>query len=183
MKISKYLITALFASMFGIASMNVFADVDTDDFIEDASAKNIAEVEAGKLALEKSTNPSVKKFAQKMISDHTASNTSLRSLASKKNVEMADDAELVSQAKEAILKQYDGESFDVAYANNQVKAHKAAIELYQDASKSKDTEVRGYAVAGLTKIQHHLKEAEALVSELAKNSKNIDSEADYEDAE
>lgn len=181
MKIAKYLMTSVFAVVLGTSSIYALADIDAEDFVEDASAKNIAEIEAGKLALDKSTYPAVRAFAQKMINDHSANNTELRSLATRKKVELADDAELTSKAKAALLKQYDGESFDVAYANNQVTAHRNAIEFYKDAAKSKDADVRTFAVATLPKIQHHLKDAETLVSELAKNSETVDNTAERND--
>lgn len=178
MKPLKYLATSLFAVILGTSSVFALADVDAEDFVEEASAKNIAEIEAGKLALDKSTYPAVRTFAQKMINEHSANNTELRSIATRKNVELADDAALTSKAKAALLKQYDGESFDVAYANNQVTAHRNAISFYKEAAKSKDTEVRTFAVAALPKLQHHLQDAETLVSELAKNSETVDNTAE-----
>lgn len=181
MKTSKYLITSLFTLMLGSSSVYVMADVDAEDFVEEASAKNIAEIEAGKLALEKSSEPAVRTFAQEMIKEHSAQNSELRGIATRKKVEMADDATLANQAKAALLKQYDGVSFDVAYANNQVSAHRDAIEYYQDATKSKDTEVRTLAVATLPTLHHHLRKAEALVSELAKNNEEVDNTAEHND--
>lgn len=177
MKMTKYLMTSLFAVVLGSSSAFTLANVDAEEFVEEASAKNISEIEAGKLALDKSTFPAVKTFAQKMINEHSANNTELRSLATRKKVTLSDDAELTSKAKAAILKQRDGESFDVAYANNQVSAHKSAIEFYKEAAKSTDTDVRTFAVAALPKIQHHLQDAEKLVSELAK-SDTVDSTAE-----
>ena len=172
----------LLAALLG-TSLNASADVDTDDFIEEASAKGMGEVEAAKVALQKATHSDVKDFARKMIEDHTAANKDLRALASKKNVELADDPELMAQAKTAILKQRDGESFDAAYVNNQIDAHKAALELYREAAESKDTDVRQLAVASIPKLEKHLAKAEALVPVLAGSSANIkmddDGKADH----
>lgn len=178
MKTFNYFIAHLFAAILCLGSVYAQADVELDDFIEEASEKNMAEIEAAKLALDKSSNSAVRGFAQKMINDHTKANTELRGIATRKKVELADEATLVAKAKAAIMRQYDGESFDVAYANNQVSAHRNAIEFYKDAAKSKDTEVRTFAVATLPKLQHHLQDAEALVSELAENSETIDNKAD-----
>jgi putative membrane protein len=60
--------------IFGATSSLTFAvdKIDADDFVEEVSAKGVAEVEGAKLALEKSSSPDVQAFAQKMISDHTA---------------------------------------------------------------------------------------------------------------
>ena len=162
MRLVKYVTASALTLMMGTASIHALADVDVEDFVENASELNIAEIEAAKIALEKSSNATVKSFAQKMINDHTTANRELRSIAATKNVDLEDDAALTDQAKSAILKQRDGESFDEAYANNQVAAHRKAIDFYKKASKSDDVEVRTFAVATLPKLQRHLTEAEAL---------------------
>lgn len=181
MKTTKYFMASALTLAMGATSFYAMADVDVEDFVEEASEKNIAEIEAGKLALEKSQDPAVRAFAQKMINDHTANNTELRGIATANKVELEDDATMGAKAKAAILKQRDGESFDVAYANNQVTAHRDAIKYYEDAAKSENTEVRTFAVAALPKLQHHLKEAETLAAKLAKHNKNVDVKAEVND--
>src|SRR5690606_5955733 len=63
--------------------------VSAQDFVEEASAKGIAEIEVGRLALEKSTSQEVKTFAQRMIDDHTKANEKLAALASEKKLEVS----------------------------------------------------------------------------------------------
>ena len=72
-----------------------------------------------------------KTFAQMMIDDHTKANQELAQLAQAKDLEMSDEATLMDKAKAMILKLRDGENFDEAYANNQVKAHEETIELFK----------------------------------------------------
>ncbi len=76
-------------------SSPVFA-VDSDDFVDKATQGGIAEVEAGKLALEKSTAKDVKAFANQMIKDHGAANHDLAALAKKLDLKVPDDAELTA---------------------------------------------------------------------------------------
>ena len=164
MKTSKILLAGAFAfvlsAMFGTA---MAADtIDADDFVEDASAKGLAEIETSKLALQKSTAADVRAFAQQMIEDHTAANKELAAIAARKNLEVSDDAELMNKAKEFILKQRDGESFDEAFANNQVNAHQNTIDLFQQASVSKDADLAAFATKTLPKLKHHLQMAKAL---------------------
>lgn len=146
------------------ACANTFADdgIDADDFVEEASAKGIAEIETARIALEKGTSKEVRDFAQMMIKDHTASNSELKALAKRKNLDIADDAELMNQARAFILKQRDGESFDVAYANNQVDAHERTIELFQRGARSSDADIRTLANKTLPKLQEHLRKAKEL---------------------
>lgn len=149
-----------------VAAFNVVANdsIDTDDFIEEASAKGLAEIETAKIALNKTTSTSVNEFAQKMISDHTAANNELITIARNKNLKVADDVELMNKARALILRQREGESFDVAYANNQVAAHEQTIELFKKASRSKDSEIKAFADKTLPKLEHHLQMARDLVT-------------------
>ncbi|WJN57338.1 DUF4142 domain-containing protein [Pseudomonas sp. SO81] len=140
--------------------------VSPRNFVEEASAKGIAEIETGKLALEKGTTADVKEFAQSMVEDHTAANKELSALATKKQLEVSTDAELINQAKALILKLRGEASFDKAYMNNQVMAHKETIELFQKASNAEDAEIAAFAKQTLPKLEHHLKMAEQINSQL-----------------
>ncbi|KAB0548373.1 DUF4142 domain-containing protein [Pseudomonas argentinensis] len=166
MKRTGVLISATAALLFGFATMAQAADkVSANDFAEEASAKGIAEIETGKLALEKGSSAEVKKFAQAMIDDHTRANEELKALAKKKNLEVSDDAELMNKAKAMILQVRDGENFDKAYANNQVVAHEQTIKLFQQAAASDDAEVSAWAKKTLPKLEHHLEMAKKLQSQ------------------
>ena len=169
MKTTKLFMTGAFLFAFSaVCGTAMAADtVDADDFVEDASAAGVAEIETAKLALQKSTAGDVKTFAQAVINDHTAANRELASIAAKKKLKVSTEAELLNKAKAAVLKQRDGESFDEAYANNQVKAHEDAIALFKKASVSPDPELASFAVATLPKLEHHLH----LAKELAKTYK------------
>src|SRR3546814_17492878 len=48
-----------------------------ENFVDEASAKGIAEIETAKMALDKGTSEDVKQFAQMMIDDHTKANQEL----------------------------------------------------------------------------------------------------------
>ncbi|MDF3012140.1 MAG: hypothetical protein K0Q78_344, partial [Cellvibrio sp.] len=88
----------------------------------------------------------------------------LAGIASRKKLEVSDEAELATKAKKFVLEQRDGESFDEAYANNQVKAHEETIELFQQAAVSDDAEIAAFAKETLPKLQHHLKMAKELAA-------------------
>ncbi len=159
---SKFFAAALALSV-SLASHGAFAA--SDDFVEDASAKGVAEVEAGKLALEKGTAADVKTFADMMVKDHTAANQKLKALADKKNIDVSDDAELLDKAKAMILELRSAKSFDQAYANNQVKAHEATIEIFEDEIKNgEDAELKAFATETLPKLKAHLVEAKKLAA-------------------
>jgi putative membrane protein len=140
----------------------------SNDFVDNAAAGGIAEIETSKLALEKSASADVKTFAEKMISDHTKANEELKALAKKHDIEVPDDTTLVKKAKEKTLDLRD-ESFDAAYANNQVKAHEETIALFKkeaetvtDDKKAGNTELKAFAQKMLPDLEHHLEGAKKL---------------------
>jgi predicted outer membrane protein len=58
-------------------------------FVDQAAAGGIAEVDAAKLALQKSHNAKVRRFAQRMVSDHAKANESSMSWLRKKALVLA----------------------------------------------------------------------------------------------
>jgi putative membrane protein len=154
---------ALFLLASAFCSIAMAKDtVDAKDFVDEASAKGVAEIETAKLALTKSTATDIKAFAQMLIDDHTSANRELAAIAARKNLKVATEAELMNKAKAFVLKQRDGESFDEAFAKNQVSAHETTIELFKKAAVSKDVELAAFATATLPKLEHHLHTAQDL---------------------
>lgn len=103
-----------------------------------------------------------------MITDHSKANDELATIAKKHDIEVPDTTTLVKQAKEKILDMRD-ESFDAAYANNQVKAHEDTIELFKkEANTVTDdkvkgaTELKGFAQKMLPGLEKHLDAAKKL---------------------
>jgi putative membrane protein len=144
-----------------------FAATD-NNFVDNAAAGGIAEIETSKLALEKSQSADIKTFANMMITDHTKANDELTAIAKKNDIKVPDSTTLVKQAKEKILDMRD-ESFDAAYANNQVKAHEETIELFKkeantvtDDKAKGATELKGFAQKMLPGLEKHLEMAKKL---------------------
>ncbi|MFL1493630.1 DUF4142 domain-containing protein [Pseudomonas antarctica] len=134
----------------------------SNSFVDAAAQGGITEVEAGKLALETSTAADIKTFAQHMVTDHTNANEELAALAKKLDIDVPDDAALTDKAKKAILEMRD-ESFDKAYANNQVAAHEKTVELFKkEAASSDNPELKAFASKTLPTLEAHLKMAKAL---------------------
>ncbi|MDG9760199.1 DUF4142 domain-containing protein [Pseudomonas sediminis] len=149
-----------------LQAANKTESISSEEFVEEASAKGIAEIETAKLALEKSQNEAVKSFAQMMIDDHRRANQQLAELTKSKDLEVSDDAELINQAKALVLKLRSEDSFDKAYMNNQVVAHRETIELFRRAVNVDDQELATFARETLPKLEQHLQRAEQLNGQL-----------------
>tara|TARA_B100001105_G_C22292494_1_gene400184 strand:+ start:237 stop:842 length:606 start_codon:yes stop_codon:yes gene_type:complete len=141
------------------------------NFMKQAAENGHAEVEASKMALQKASNPEVKKFAQQMIDDHTKVGQELMQLASTKGVELPTEPSLVQKGKaKAMLDTAEGEKFDQRYvASMGVDAHEDTLKLFRKAAKdAKDPDVKAWAAKTVPALEHHLQMAKALDAQVNK---------------
>jgi len=133
-------------------------------FVEKASASDLFEIEAAKLAQATSKNAEVKKFAADMIAAHTKSTAAL-----KKAIADANQTTLVLvtvlpadlQAKLDDLKK--AANFDKAYLENQVDAHQGALNLMQRYAQDGDVPaIKAFAAATAPVVQQHYDHAKTL---------------------
>jgi putative membrane protein len=95
------------------------------------TADNV-DIDAGKLAETKATNPKVKEFAELMVRDHTSVNEQATALAKRLNVTPEASATSKSLKENgdkmlAKLKGMSGAAFDKAYVDNEVKYHEQVL--------------------------------------------------------
>lgn len=130
---------------------------------------NRAEVEAGKLALEKSQNPDVKKFAQTMVDDHSKALSEVEQLGAAKNVKLPDGVGVMHKTKETALKALTGKTFDSQYMKRAgVGDHESTVKLLQDIQKNgKDADLKALADKMLPDVQHHLEMANQMATQIA----------------
>jgi putative membrane protein len=126
-------------------------------FFPAAASAGMLEVESSKLALERSQNEDVKKFAQTMVDDHTKAADELKTLAASKNVTLPTAMSKHHQMMYDHLKdEKTAKDFDSAYQNVMVVSHKEAVTLFSKVSTdSKDPEVKAWATKTLPTLQHH----------------------------
>jgi len=134
------------------------------DFLKHAAEAGLAEVEAGRLALDKGVNTQVKGFGQQMVDDHTRTHAKLRALSSAKGVRLPIEPSLGQRARIKLLSAADGGSFDRKYAQSMaVKAHEEALALFQKAAAgATDADVKAFAAESLPGLQQHLQVAREL---------------------
>ena len=137
------------------------ADVD---FVATAASGNALEVEASKLALERTKNPAVRDFAQHMVADHGKVGEELRALPVAASV--GNFAALMLKHKDQLnkLRELQGPAFDKAYATQiGVAAHQETVSLFQKAADgAADSQTKAFAQAKLPALREHLQMAQAL---------------------
>ncbi|HYF57580.1 MAG TPA: DUF4142 domain-containing protein [Burkholderiaceae bacterium] len=123
----------------------------------------MAEVEAGRVASQKATNPQVKEFAQKMVDDHTTGNSELMKLASARNIAPPEGPDKAHRAMLVKMEKMSGPEFDRAYMKQQVADHEKTVNLFERQSKNgKDPELRDFAAKQLPIMREHLKMAQMM---------------------
>jgi putative membrane protein len=130
------------------------------NFLMTAGQGGHAEVMLAELAQKKAMNSEVKSLAARLEKDHSANNKELESLASSKGVMLSKDLDAEHKQAQSRLEKLEGAAFDKAYASEMVYGHKKMIALYEQASKSKDAQIRAYADKTLPTLKEHLSEAQ-----------------------
>jgi putative membrane protein len=127
-------------------------------FVEKAAKSGMEEVSISQIATERSSNPQVKEFATMMVTDHTAANSELSTLASAKGITLP--------AKDQPPRKWqkkDAKDFDKDYIDKMVDDHEEAVKDFtKEANDGKDTEIQAFARTTLPKLQHHLEQAKDL---------------------
>jgi putative membrane protein len=171
-------LVSLFA-VGALISLPAFAQLKSDQNIDNADAAamkqlaqaNINEVEAGKVAASKAQSPDVKRFAQKMIDDHTQMLNDLKTLARQKSVALPDSVSLKDQAEIKMMERASGADFDKKYMEKMAKEHESdLIEVQNLAAKAKDADFRAAMQRASGKISEHLRIAQRIAGASAAGS-------------
>jgi putative membrane protein len=136
-------------------------------FVRQASLGGMAEVDFGKLALQKASSGSVKAFALQMVDDHEKANDKLIPLAKASGVPLRKNFDMDHQVMRTELAKASGNEFDVAYIRGQVQDHQKTAQLLEwEIGSGQDPRVRNYAMAILPTVLAHLEHAQLIQAEL-----------------
>jgi putative membrane protein len=136
-------------------------------FIKTWAEGGMAEVDAGKLASEKGSDPGVKQFGEQMIKDHTKNNDELKMLAKSSGVALPSTLDSQHALEKKQLESENGASFDAAYVKRQVQDHQKTVQLLEhEIHSGQDPAVRHFAEETLPVVNHHLSMAKQLQAKL-----------------
>jgi putative membrane protein len=138
------------------------------DFVMEAAAGGMMEVELGNIAQQNAASQRVKDFGSMMVRDHSKANDELTAFASRRNLMMNTDS-LTNLHKSHIdaLKNKTGAAFYKAYISMMVNDHKKDVGEFEKASKMcKDQECLSFASKTLPTLQMHLDSAQAISKSL-----------------
>lgn len=136
------------------------------DCVQRLNAANQYEIQAAQIALQRSTNPDVRNFAQMMIDQHTGAIGQVG--AAMQSINMAPPPVQLTADLTARLNGLNagGPNFDAAYLQDQIAAHQDALALAQSCAANGGPPIASVAGGLVPAIQNHLSMAQALAANL-----------------
>ena len=136
-------------------------------FVRAAAASDLYEMEASRLAEQRSQNTEVKRFAQHMLRDHGKTTGELKGMLPQlQGVSAQQMATSLDRQHQALLEQLQGvqgAEFDRAFVRQQVQSHQAAVDLFRAYAQSgDDARLKQWATQTLPSLEEHLLEAQRM---------------------
>jgi len=136
-------------------------------FVRTVATSDLYEMEASRLAEQRSQNEQVKRFAQHMLRDHGKTTGELKGMLPQlQGVSAQQMATSLDRQHQALLEQLQGAQgaeFDRAFARQQVQSHQAAVDLFRAYAQSgDDARLKQWASQTLPSLEEHLREAQQL---------------------
>jgi len=138
-----------------------------------AVTADTVDIDAGKLAQDKASNPKVKEFAKLMVRDHTSVNKQATDLAKKLNLtpEESDTSRSLKSNGDSNLEKLRGMSgadFDKAYVDNEISYHEAVLKAVDDTliPNAKNAELKSLLQGARPIFESHLTHAKEVQSTL-----------------
>lgn len=136
---------------------------DTDAFVQNAVEGNMYEIQAAKIAAERSASADVKAFAKMMVTDHTALQNQLQPLITKAGKTAPTELDQRRQGFLDNLKAASATDFNKVYLDQQVAAHEETLTLMKGyADNGDNAELKAAAAKTAPKVQAHLDKAKSL---------------------
>lgn len=138
--------------------------VSPQSFATQVAVIGKAEIELGQLALQKSQDPNIRVFAQRMVKDHQAADAKLRQIAGQENLKLPQSLDAGHQALKAKLSELQDAAFDREYAKAMAMGHDKAVALFESASQAPrmTSELKEFAAATLPTLKQHMEMAHEL---------------------
>jgi putative membrane protein len=136
------------------------------DYVKMAGASDLYEIQSSQMALSRSQNPTIRQFAQMLVTHHTQTTQQL--MAAAQAAGMSPPPPMLMPMQQQMIAKLQGASaasFDHLYIDQQIPAHEMALALHQNYASNGDTPALRSAAAGAVPIvQQHLNEARRIKS-------------------
>jgi len=141
-------------------------------FMNDAAPGSMAEVELGRMAAKQAANAEVKRFAARMIADHTKAGDELKKLAQQKKVVLPAEVNPAHKEIMAKLSKLNGAEFDRAYVMAMVADHEKDVAAFESVAKGAvDADVKAFAAKTLPTLKEHLQMIRDIAGKMGEKAK------------
>ncbi len=128
----------------------------------------MAEVELGRLAAQKGHSPDVKRFGERMVTDHSKANDELKQLAVRKGITLPAEPTAQQKQEKERLSKLSGVQFDREYMKLMVEDHDKDVKAFQDETHgAADPDIKSFAAKTLPTLQEHQKMAKDINGKLS----------------
>jgi putative membrane protein len=128
--------------------------VDDRKFLRDATLDGLTEIELGKMAAEKASNPQVKQFGSRMVEEYTAGHQSMVRIASDETIVLPKSIDSKHQGRVDRLGKLTGRDFDRAYIQDETKQRHQDMKEFTSASQGAgDPALKSFATSTLASIE------------------------------
>jgi putative membrane protein len=142
------------------------------EFLDKAANDNMAQIQMGRIAQQKSQNPQIQQFGQTLVSDHQNAQDKLQNIAQQNNVTLPSSLDQQHQTEANRLSKLAGTQFDKEFLSSEVNGLQNALQDYKNISENaKDPAVKQYASNAVPVIQKHLNRAQDLKQNMTRTSK------------
>jgi putative membrane protein len=132
-------------------------------FVREAIQGDIAEMQLGKLAQDKSgNNKQLADFGKMIENDHSANKVRAEALARELNVAPPGSPNAEQQNTYEQLSQLQGDAFAKTFAADAVAEHQKDIASFKQEAQSSNPQIAEFAQRTLPVLEKHLRAAEAL---------------------
>ena len=137
-------------------------------FARTAAMSDLYEMEASRLAEQRSQSAQVKQFAQHMLRDHQKTTNELKGLLPQiQGVSASQLPTSLDQQHQALVQQLQGAQgaqLDRVFAQQQIQAHQTAVDLFRSYAQSGDNaQLKQWASQTLPSLEEHLRQAQQLL--------------------
>lgn len=132
-------------------------------FVTNAAIGGMYEVEAGRIAAQRSTNPRIKAFGEKMVADHGKANEELKPIAAAANLTVPTALDQRHQGLIDNLRGATDQDFDRVYLQQQEAAHNETAMMLETYGRTGDHEgLKGWAAKTLPVVHAHARTVDGL---------------------
>jgi putative membrane protein len=148
-------------------SLKAQATDQDKQFLTNASQSNFDEIQLGKLAEQKASNPDVKAFGRRMVTDHTKLTENMKPFATSWGINPPTALSSDAQKEYDKLQGMSGQDFDKEYISDMVSDHSKDLDAFtKEVKDTKDAKFKAAVEQGKSVVAAHKNMAYSLKKKL-----------------